>query len=35
MGDLGIDDIFRIAIVQKYFFDSFYFSIESTLGANH
>ena len=35
LGDLSVDDVFRIATVQQYFLDSFYFSIESTLGANH
>ena len=35
LGDLSVDDVFRIAIVQLYLLDSFYFFIESTLGANH
>ena len=35
LGDLSVDDVFRIVIVQKYFLDPFYFSIESTLGASH
>ena len=30
LGDLSNDDVFRIALVQQYFCDSFYFSIEST-----
>ena len=34
-GDLGVDDIFRIAVVLQYFLDPFYVSIESTLGANY
>ena len=35
LGDLSVDDVFRIAIVQQYFLDPLYFSIESGLGANH
>ena len=35
LGDLSVDDVFRRVIVQQYFLDPFYFSIESTLGANY
>ena len=35
LGDLSFDDNFRIAVVQQYFLNPFYFSIESTLGANY